>query len=96
MSTWVTCTTTLKPDMPIKDSDITKALADSQEALDALEDMVVLDQGIINAGRMLVVDDAGQVSTDIPTGLLLMDGNGTKTYWLSLDNTGALIISEVI
>ena len=80
----------------LKDSDVTKALADSAEALEAIEGCVAIDQEVLNAGHLLVVGDDGMVTTDIPKGILVQDTTGTKTFYLTLDTEGAIAVNELV
>ena len=78
----------------IKDSDVTRALADSQEALDGLEECVKIRQGANAVGMMLMVDEDGEVAPEIPNRLLLTDVSGEKTFILQLETDGSLSILE--
>ena len=80
----------------IKDSDITKALQDSADALDAIEDCVPLDMDSENAGRLLYVGNNGLVRAGLPNGIMMMDSTGAKAFYLTLDINGALTVSEIL
>ena len=80
----------------IKDSDVTKALADAAEAMEVAEACVPLDMDSDNAGCLLMVGDDGIVCTDLPKGIKMTNAAGNKVYWLEIGTGGAIQVSEVI
>ncbi len=80
----------------IRDTDVTKALADAAAAQATAAAAVKKDQGIANAGRVLTVNSAGEVSTELPTQIYLASADGLTVFALAISEGGALTISEVL
>ena len=80
----------------IRDTDVTKALADAAAAQATANAAVKKDQGIANAGRVLTVNSAGEVSTELPTQIYLASADGLTVFALAISEGGALTISEVL
>ena len=80
----------------IRDTDVTKALADAAAAQATANAAVKEDQGIANAGRVLTVNSAGEVSTELPTQIYLASADGLTVFALAISEGGALTISEVL
>ena len=80
----------------IRDTDVTKALADAAAAQATANGAVKKDQGIANAGRVLTVNSAGEVSTELPTQIYLASADGLTVFALAISEGGALTISEVL
>lgn len=80
----------------IRDTDVTKALADAAAAQATANASVKKDQGIANAGRVLTVNSAGEVSTELPTQIYLASADGLTVFALAISEGGALTISEVL
>ena len=80
----------------IRDTDVTKALADAAAAQETANGAVKKDQGIANAGRVLTVNSAGEVSTELPTQIYLASADGLTVFALAISEGGALTISEVL
>ena len=80
----------------IRDTDVTKALADAAAAQATANAAVKKDQGIANAGRVLTVNSAGEVSTELPTQIYLASADGLTVFALAISEGGALTISEVV
>lgn len=80
----------------IRDTDATKALADAAAAQATANAAVKKDQGIANAGRVLTVNSAGEVSTELPTQIYLASADGLTVFALAISEGGALTISEVL
>ena len=75
---------------------MTKALADAAAAQATANGAVKKDQGIANAGRVLTVNSAGEVSTELPTQIYLASADGLTVFALAISEGGALTISEVL
>ena len=80
----------------IRDTDVTKALADAAAAQATAAAAVKKDQGIANAGRVRTVNSAGEVSTELPTQIYLASADGLTVFALAISEGGALTISEVL
>lgn len=80
----------------VKDTDVTKALADAAEAKAGANASVKTAQGAANAGHHLVVDAQGNVSAAVPGALMLSSPDGTKMYVITIEAGGALAVSEVV
>ena len=87
----------------IKDTDVTKALSDAAQALTdaasaqaAADAAVKKDQGAASAGHALMVNAAGQVTTELPNKLLLTSEDGMHVFAIGIGEGGALTVSEVI
>lgn len=80
----------------IRDTDVTKALADAAAAKQAASAAVKKDQGVANYGRVLTVNSAGEVSTELPTQIYLASADGLTVFALAISEGGALTISEVL
>lgn len=80
----------------VKDTDVTKALADAAEAKAGVNASVKTAQGAANAGHHLVVDAQGNVSAAVPGALMLSSPDGMKMYVITVEEGGALAVSEVV
>lgn len=80
----------------VKDSDVTKALADAAAAQATADAAVVKAQGVASAGRHLFVGDDGNVTSGPCSALMLTNALGTKTFVITIGDDGSLNVSEVI
>ena len=81
------------------DEDTEGSVAEAKAAADAAMEQAMLcveyNQGRAEAGHMLWVGANGQVTTALPDAIYLTDDQRTKTFMLTVDATGALMVSEV-
>ena len=80
----------------IKDTEITTALSNAASAQAAADASVKIAQGAAKAGRHLVINASGQVTSDLASSLMLSNADGSKVYVLSIGEDGALVVSEVV
>ena len=67
-----------------------------RQSLEEARACVAIDQGTPNAGHMLWVSGSGEVTSEVPTQIMLMDSARTKTFVLTIGTEGALTVSEVV
>lgn len=80
----------------IKDSDITKAIADAAAAQATADTKQDANVGVAAAGHLLAVDDDGNITTVPPKGLLISSETGNKMFYLTVTDDKQLQLSEVL
>ena len=78
------------------EGSVAEAKAVADQALEEARACVAIDQGTPNAGHMLWVSGSGEVTSEVPTQIMLMDSARTKTFVLTIGTEGALTVSEVV